>query len=337
MPETRSWRLVDRTLRFPPPLAAGIVNVTDDSFFAGARSGTPDQAVADGLALVEAGFDLLDVGAVAARSGPPVDPADEAARLIPAVKRLAAECRRARSRRHVLGAGRAARRSRPGRRRSTTSPAAATRPARTRRRGGLRLRADAHRGPAAGRPPPGRLEDPVAHLKEWFAERLERAAEAGVDAEQIVLDPGLDFDLSVADDLEILRRLDELHALGRPLFMAISRKDFLGAVLAGSWEERLAPEDREGATLGGDRARDGGRRRAASSSRPERAGCDAGRRLRSPMPEILDLQRLERAVACLGAAVRGRRDRRPPGDHERRRRRGRPDLVAPRPRFRRSS
>ena len=44
------WRLADRVLEFPPPLAAGIVNVTDDSFFEGARSGTPDRAVQDGLA-----------------------------------------------------------------------------------------------------------------------------------------------------------------------------------------------------------------------------------------------------------------------------------------------
>src|ERR687897_3331767 len=86
-----TWRLRDRSLEFPPPLGAGIVNVTDDSFFAGARSGTPQRAVADGMALVEAGFDLLDVGAVAARSGPPVPPEAEAARLVPAVERLAAE------------------------------------------------------------------------------------------------------------------------------------------------------------------------------------------------------------------------------------------------------
>src|ERR687892_641203 len=85
------WRLRARTLEFPPPLAAGIVNVTDDSFFAGARSETPERAVADGLALVEAGFDLLDVGAVAARSGAPVAPEDEIARLVPAVERLAAD------------------------------------------------------------------------------------------------------------------------------------------------------------------------------------------------------------------------------------------------------
>jgi dihydropteroate synthase len=67
-----TWRLVDRLLEFPPPQAAGIVNVTDDSFFEGARSETPERAVGDGLALAEAGFDLLDVVAVPARSGPAV-------------------------------------------------------------------------------------------------------------------------------------------------------------------------------------------------------------------------------------------------------------------------
>src|SRR5436190_12144843 len=89
--DERVWRLADRELRFGPPLGVGIVNVTDDSFHAGARSGTPAQAVSDGLALVEAGFDLLDVGAVAARSGPPVSAGDERARLVPTIARLAAE------------------------------------------------------------------------------------------------------------------------------------------------------------------------------------------------------------------------------------------------------
>ena len=83
------WRLADRVLEFPPPLAAGIVNVTDDSFFEGARSGTPERAIEDGIALVEAGFDLLDVGAVPARAGDPVDPDEEAARLVPAIEGLA--------------------------------------------------------------------------------------------------------------------------------------------------------------------------------------------------------------------------------------------------------
>src|SRR3954451_15412886 len=83
------WRLADRALDLAQPLAAGIVNVTADSMFEGARSGTPEQAVADGLALVEAGFDMLDVGAVAARSGPPVGAEQEAVALVPAIEGLA--------------------------------------------------------------------------------------------------------------------------------------------------------------------------------------------------------------------------------------------------------
>ena len=101
--------------------------------------------------------------------------------------------------------------------------------------------------PREDREPP-RYDDPVDHLKGWFTARLEAAARRGVDEEQIALDPGLDFDLSVDDDLEILRRLGELKELGRPLYVSLSRKDFLGAVLAGSWEERLPPSDREWAT-----------------------------------------------------------------------------------------
>jgi dihydropteroate synthase len=249
VPETTTWRLRERTLTFPPPLAAGVVNVTDDSFFAGARSGTPERAVADGLALVEAGFDLLDVGALAARSGPPADPGEEAARLVPAVERLAAE-----SGVPVL----ADTFSPPVARAAVDAGAAAINDI----SGGadralLELVAESGCGyvlmhiegpPRVDRDPPA-YDDVVEHLKRWFAERLEAAVAAGVDPDQIVLDPGLDFDLSVEDDLEILRRLGELRELGRPLFMALSRKDFLGAVLAGSWPGRLDPSEREGATL----------------------------------------------------------------------------------------
>jgi dihydropteroate synthase len=243
-----TWRLADRTLAFPPPLAAGIVNVTDDSFYAGARSGTPERALADGLRLAEAGFDLLDVGAVAARSGPPVGAEEETARLLPAIERL------------VAGAGLPVLAD-------TFSPDVASRAldagaAAINDIGGgseSMLELIAERGcgyvlmhiegpPRADRPAPG-LDDPVAHLLRWFGERLERAEALGVDREQIALDPGLDFDLTTDDGLELLRRLGELRALGRPLFVALSRKDMLGAVLAGSWEGRLPADEREAATL----------------------------------------------------------------------------------------
>ena len=60
---------------------------------------------------------------------------------------------------------------------------------------------------------------------------------------------GLDFDLSTEQDLEVLRRLDELGELGLPLYLSLSRKDFIGAILGGSWEDRLPAADREWGTV----------------------------------------------------------------------------------------
>jgi dihydropteroate synthase len=102
--------------------------------------------------------------------------------------------------------------------------------------------------PRVDRPAP-RYDDPVDRLKGFFAERIERAVALGVAEEAIVLDPGLDFDLSVADDVEVLRRLGELRALGRPLYVSLSRKDFIGALLAGSWERRLPAAERGNGTI----------------------------------------------------------------------------------------
>jgi dihydropteroate synthase len=91
--------------------------------------------------------------------------------------------------------------------------------------------------------------DVVEHLKGWFEARVEAAARRGVAPEQIVLDPGLDFDLDVEQNLEVLRRLGELRELGLPLYVSLSRKDFVGAVLAGNWEERLPAAKREWGTV----------------------------------------------------------------------------------------
>jgi dihydropteroate synthase len=244
-----TWRLRDRTLPFPPPLAAGIVNVTDDSFFSGARSGTPEQAVADGLALVDAGFDLLDVGAVAARSGPSVSPDEEAARLVPAIERLAvdagvpvlADTFSAEVAERALEAGAAGINDIGG----GADEALLELIART---GAGYVLMHIEGPPRVDREPPT-YDDPVDHLNAWFSNRIDAAVARGIDEAQIALDPGLDFDLSVDDDVELLRRLPELRELGHPLFLALSRKDFLGAIVAGSWETRAPAEEREAATL----------------------------------------------------------------------------------------
>jgi dihydropteroate synthase len=242
-----AWRLADRTLEFERPLGAGIVNVTADSMFQGARSETPERAVEDGVRLAEAGFEMLDVGAVAARSGPPVLAGEEARRLLPALEGLAssidlplsADTFSAEVARAALGAGAVAINDIGGGSEEMFDLAAES---------GCGLVLMHIEGAPREEREPRRYGDPVDHLKAWFGERLEAATKSGVDEEQIALDPGLDFDLSVADDLEILRRLAELKELGRPLYVSLSRKDFLGAVLAGSWDRRAPAGDREWAT-----------------------------------------------------------------------------------------
>lgn len=242
-----AWRLTDRTLELQRPIGAGIVNVTEDSMFEGARSGTPNQAIEDGVRLAEAGFEMLDVGAVAARSGPPVPAEEEAEQLVPAIEGLverielpiSADTFSADVARRALDAGAVAINDIAGGSEAMLELAAETR---------CGLVVMQIEGPPREDRDPPRYDDPVDHLKGWFSSRLETATKRGVDEEQIALDPGLDFDLSVADDLEVLRRLAELKELGRPLYVSLSRKDFLGAVLAGSWEERVPASEREWAT-----------------------------------------------------------------------------------------
>jgi dihydropteroate synthase len=91
--------------------------------------------------------------------------------------------------------------------------------------------------------------DVVDHLRSWFEGRVEVARALGVAKEQIAIDPGLDFDLSTDQNLDVLRRLGELRELGLPLYVSLSRKDFIGAVLAGSWERRLPAAEREWGTV----------------------------------------------------------------------------------------
>lgn len=241
------WRLADRSLELEQPLAAGIVNVTADSMFEGARSGTPEQAVADGLALVEAGFDMLDVGAVAARNGPPVPPDEEAAALAPAIEGLAgaglpvsADTFSPQVAREALAAGAVAINDISGGSEEMFELVAES---------GCGYVLMHIEGPPRVERPAREYDDVVDHLKSWFGGRIEAAQRLGVSEEQIAIDPGLDFDLTTEQDLEILRRLPELRELGMPLYVSLSRKDFVGAVLAGSWEERLPASEREWGTV----------------------------------------------------------------------------------------
>jgi dihydropteroate synthase len=262
-----AWRLADRTLDLARPIGAGIVNVTVDSMFEGARSGTPEQAVADGLALAEAGFEMLDVGAVAAKAGPPVLAEDEAAALVPAIEGLVAELPH---RFHPLGPYSEAKGGNDGPP-LVSADTFSSQVAREALAAGASVVNDISggceemfelvaetgcgyvlmhiEGPPRVDRPWREYDDVVDHLRAWFERRVELARDLGVAEEQIAIDPGLDFDLSPEQDLEILRRLGELRALGLPLYVSLSRKDFIGAVLAGSWDGRLPAREREWGTV----------------------------------------------------------------------------------------
>lgn len=262
-----AWKLADRTLDLARPIGAGIVNVTVDSMFEGARSGTPEQAVADGLALAEAGFEMLDVGAVAAKAGPPVPPEQEAAALVPAIEGLKAQLSRRFHPFPSYGEEKDGNDGHPPVSADTFSVEVARRALAAGAEvvndisGGseemFELVAESScgyvlmhiEGPPRVDRPWREYGDVVDHLRAWFEGRVELARDLGVAEEQIAIDPGLDFDLSPEQDLEILRRLGELRALGLPLYVSLSRKDFIGAVLAGSWEERLPAGEREWGTV----------------------------------------------------------------------------------------
>ncbi|HWO83813.1 MAG TPA: dihydropteroate synthase [Solirubrobacterales bacterium] len=261
----RRWRLADRYPELSRPIGAGIVNVTVDSMFEGARSGTPEQAVADGMVLAGAGFEMLDVGAVAAKAGPPVSPEDEATALVPAIEGLVKELRGSLV---VRGTTKEPRnRGAVAISADTFSPEVASRALAAGAEavndisGGCEEMFDLvaetgcgyvlmHiEGPPRVDRPFREYDDVLDHLRAWFEGRVEAARDLGVSEEQIAIDPGLDFDLSPEQDLEILRRLGELRALGLPLYVSLSRKDFIGAVLAGSWEDRLPAREREWGTV----------------------------------------------------------------------------------------
>jgi|SRR5829696_5876654 len=256
--------------------------------FEGARSGTPAQAVEDGLALAEEGFEVLDVGAVAARNGPPVPPEAESERLVPAIEGLAARTDLPISAdtfspevaRRALDAGAVALNDIGGGRDEMLDVAAET---------GCGLVIMHIEGPPRQERLTPRYDDPVDHLRAWFSQRLEAAGARGVAESQIALDPGLDFDLSVTDNLEIVRRLAELKELGRPLYVSLSRKDFLGAVLTGSWADRAPAADREWAT-------------AAATALAVVAGADL---LRLHDPSALQAMRIAVAIDAPGGVEVG--------------------------------
>jgi dihydropteroate synthase len=235
-----SLRLRDRTVAVEPgrPLIMGIVNAGEDSFSDAVRLDTLEGQVQRGLELVAEGADLVDVGAESGVTYTPAAPAgDEAARVVPLVERLAAEgvsvsvdTWKPAVARAALDAGAVMLNDVSGLR----DPALADLATRT---GAALVVMHTRAEPKRASVPD--YDDVAADVEAFLRERMDLALAHGVAEEQIVLDPGPDFAKTPAQTVAVLRELARLHALGRPLLLAISRKYFLGAITGRPPAERL--------------------------------------------------------------------------------------------------
>jgi dihydropteroate synthase len=221
----------------------GIVNVTPDSFSDGGLYLEPSAAVAHGLELEAQGAAILDIGGESTRPGAsPVAAKEELRRIRPVIEGLAAA---------VTSAEISV----------DTSKAVVARVALT---AGATIvndvtafRADPELATLVAEHGSGcclmhmlgepstmqidpRYDDVVSEVKAFLEQRLAYAVSEGVEEQRIMLDPGIGFGKTVAHNLELLRRLDELAALGRPVVIGTSRKSFLARITHGEAPDRLA-------------------------------------------------------------------------------------------------
>ncbi len=227
----------------PAPLIMGVVNVTPDSFSDGGLFLDADAAVEHGLHLAGEGAAILDVGGESTRPGAePVSVDEELARVVPVIEQLAEEgearvsidTTKLEVARSALAAGA-----------TLVNDVSALRfdP------GMAGLLAETGAGcclmhmlgePRTMQEDP-RYDDVVSDVKAFLEERLAFAVSEGVDEDRVWLDPGIGFGKTVEHNLELLRRLDEIVAIGRPVVVGTSRKSFLGKLAGGRDEAGRLP------------------------------------------------------------------------------------------------
>jgi len=221
-----------RTIRLDQPQVMGILNVTPDSFSDGGEFlDRPDVAQAHAAAMLEAGAAIVDVGGESTRPGAPaVWEGDELKRVIPVVERLAAmgaaisvDTRRAVVMEAALAAGAHLFNDVSALRHDPRSVELAARTG---------LPVVLMHAPGEGEDLHGKTgyADPVLDVFDWLRTRRDEAMAAGIARERIVLDPGLGFGKSLADNLALMNALPLFHALGQPLLVGASRKRMIGAL-----------------------------------------------------------------------------------------------------------
>jgi dihydropteroate synthase len=221
------------------PLIMGIVNASPESFSDGSEVADLAAQLRRALELTDQGADLIDVGGESGVTGAaPLSPEQEIERVAPLVERLAAEglvvsvdTWKAPVAQAALEAGAAMINDVSGLRDPLIADACAA--------AGAALVVMHTRAEPKHKDFPG-YDDPLEDVLAFLRERMALAAERGLDAEHIVVDPGPDFSKTPAETVEVLRGLSALRELERPVLLAASRKDFIGAITGRGPRERAA-------------------------------------------------------------------------------------------------
>jgi dihydropteroate synthase len=220
----------------------GVLNVTPDSFSDGGSFLEPDAAIAHGRLLASEGADLIDVGGESTRPGSePVSQEEEVRRVVPVIEQLAAavetpisiDTRKAGVARAALAAGAgfvndvSALRGDPDMAGVVAESGADL----------CLMHMQGEPGTMQDHP---RYDDVVSDVEDFLEKQLAFAIGEGVSAEKVWLDPGIGFGKTLDHNLELLRRLGEIVAIGQPVVVGASRKRFIGALTGRPEGERLA-------------------------------------------------------------------------------------------------
>ena len=234
---SRTWAYLPQS-----PLVMGIINATPDSFSDGGAHLDPNAAQAAAETMLAEGADVLDIGGESTRPGAtPTPPAEEQSRILPLIAAqarqgaiLSVDTRNASTMAAALDAGARIVNDVSA---LTHDPAAAALVA-ARRCPVILMHM---RGTPATMNSLAVYADVALEVRTELAARLQEALSAGIHPSAIALDPGFGFAKTAEQSAELLRRLPELHALGHPLLVGISRKHTIGMLSREPDPKRRAP------------------------------------------------------------------------------------------------
>ncbi|HXV01932.1 MAG TPA: dihydropteroate synthase [Gaiellaceae bacterium] len=217
--------------RFPRPSVMGVVNVTPDSFSDGGVNFRSEDAVASARRMVDEGAAIVDIGGESTKPGSdPVSLEEELRRVVPVLEELAGEVpvsidtAKAEVARRALALGAELVNDVTALRGDSALAGVAA------ESGAYVCLVHMLGEPRTMQVDP-RYDDVVAEVKAFLEERLRFAVDVGIAEERVLLDPGIGFGKTVEHNFELIRRLDELVAIGRPLVVGFSRKRSLGRIL----------------------------------------------------------------------------------------------------------